>query len=308
MKKILQFGPLFVIIAALLWSLDGVLRISLYSLPPAVIVFYEHLLGLIVLLFFFPKWIGELTKMTRREWIAVVVLSFFSGVLGTLFYTSALQLIKFTQYSVVVLLQQQLQPIWAILTAVILLKEKVSKKFFLWTAIALIAAYFITFKDLHVNLATGAGTAMAGLLATGAGFMWGSTTALSKVTLNKVSHIAATVLRFFFAPLFALPFIIIPHQTAAMFSLNQQQWFTLLLITFTTGMVAILIYYYGLKRVQAKASAIYELAFPGAAVLIDFFYYHKSLTLTQVAGILLLFIAMFQVVKTTEKKAKIDRP
>lgn len=240
--------------------------------------------------------------MTRKEWIAVIVLSFFSGVLGTIFYTSALQLIKYTQYSVVVLLQQQLQPIWAILTAAILLKEKITKKFFLWAAVALVAAYLITFKDLRVNLTTGSGTTMAGLLAIGAGFMWGSTTALSKVTLNKVSHIAATVLRFFFAPLFALPFIIIPQQTQALFALNQQQWFTLLLITFSTGMVAIIIYYYGLRKVQAKASAIYELAFPGSAVLIDFFYYHKSLALTQVLGIALLLFAIYQVVRVTEKK------
>ena len=52
MKKILAFGPLFVIVAALLWSFDGVLRISLYSLPPAVVVFYEHLLGAGIMLLF----------------------------------------------------------------------------------------------------------------------------------------------------------------------------------------------------------------------------------------------------------------
>lgn len=302
MKRLLSFGPLFIIIAALLWALDGVLRINLYSLPPAVIVFYEHVLGFIVLLFFLPKWIGELKKMTRKEWIAIIAVSLFSGALGTIFYTAALQLIKYTQYSVVVLLQQQLQPIWAILAAAILLKEKLTKRFVLWAAVALIGAYFITFKDLHVNFATGGGTIMAGLLATGAGFMWGSTTAVSKVTLNKVSHIAATALRFFFAPVFAFFFILIPNQTSALFTLNQQQWLTLLLITFSTGMVAIIIYYYGLKKVQAKASAIYELTFPAAAVLIDFFYYHKTLTPTQILGIFLLILAMLQVTKNVSKK------
>src|SRR5437868_15387266 len=123
MIKLLAFGPLFIIIAALLCAFDGVLRISLYSLPPAVIVFYEHVLGFIVLLFFITKWIGELKKMSRKEWIAIIAVSLFSGALGTISYTAALQQIQYTQYSVVVLLQQQLQPIWSILTAAILLQE-----------------------------------------------------------------------------------------------------------------------------------------------------------------------------------------
>ncbi len=239
--------------------------------------------------------------MKRKEWIAIIAVSLFSGALGTIFYTSALQLVQYTQYSVVVLLQQQLQPIWAILVAAILLKEKLTKHFILWAIVALVGAYFITFKDLHVNLATGSGTLEAGLLAIGAGFMWGSTTAISKFTLNKVSHVAATALRFFFAPIFAFIFVVSFNQTSALFTLNQQQWLTLLLITFTTGMVAILIYYYGLRKVQAKASAIYELTFPAAAIFIDFFLYHKTLSFSQVMGVGILILAMAQVTKNFKK-------
>src|SRR5438309_329455 len=126
MKKILAFGPLFVILAALLWSVDGLLRIGLYSLPPAVIVFYEHLLGAIILLFFSFIWFKDLKRMTKKEWLAIGVVSLFSGALGTIFYTAALQKVNYTQYSVVVLLQPQLQPIWAIATAAILSNEKIT--------------------------------------------------------------------------------------------------------------------------------------------------------------------------------------
>jgi drug/metabolite transporter (DMT)-like permease len=51
----------------------------------------------------------------------------FSGALGTIFYTAALGKVQYVQFSVVVLLQQ-LQPIWAILMASFLLKEKIEKK------------------------------------------------------------------------------------------------------------------------------------------------------------------------------------
>ncbi len=273
MQKLKTFGPLFVIIAALLWSFDGLLRIGLYTLPPSVVVFYEHLLGIIVLLFFITKWAPDLKKMTRKEWVAIAVVSLLSGALGTILYTAALGKVNYIQFSVVVLLQQ-LQPIWAIAAAAILLKEKVTKSFIGWAALALVAAYFITFKDLTVNLGTGAGTAIAGALALGAGIFWGSSTAISKYVLNKVSFLTATALRFLLAPIFAFIFIASFNQVPALFTLTQPQWTSLLLITLSTGMVALAIYYYGLKKTPARVTTICELVWPASAIFIDYFYFH----------------------------------
>lgn len=294
MEKLKNFGPLFVIMAALLWSFDGVLRISLYTLPPAVIVFYEHMLGALVLLLLIKKWFSDLKKMTRKEWIAITIVSLFSGAIGTIFYTAALGLVNYTQYSVVVVLQQ-LQPIWAISTAAILLKEKVTKNFLFWAILALVAAYFVTFKDLTINLATGSQTITAGLLALSAGLMWGSSTAISKYVLNKVSFLTGTALRFYLAPVFALMIVIVQKQTPALFSLNQNQWLTLLLITFSTGLLALAIYYYGLKKTPARVTTICELIWPASAVFIDYFYFHKGLSLTQILGVALLLLAIRKV-------------
>ncbi|MBI4098390.1 MAG: DMT family transporter [Candidatus Levybacteria bacterium] len=302
MKKLLQFGPLFVIIAALLWSFDGILRISLYSLPPSVVVFYEHLLGFLVLLIFSLRWLKDLKNMTKKEWLAVIIIALFSGALGTIFYTAALQKINYTQYSVVVLLQQQLQPIWAISTAAILLKEKLSKNFLAWAALALFAAYFITFKDLRVNLSTGAETILAGLLSLAAGFMWGTSTAVSKFVLKKVSFLTGTALRFFFAPLFALIFIVGQNQTSSLFSLNNSQWITLLVITLSTGMIAVIFYYYGLKKTPARITTICELVWPASAIFIDYFLFHKTLSLTQILGITLLILAIYKITKPLKNK------
>lgn len=296
MKKILAFGPLFVIIAALLWSVDGLLRISLYSLPPAVIVFYEHLLGGIILLGLSFKWLKDLKKMSRKEWIAITIVALFSGALGTIFYTAALGKINYSQYSVVVLLQQ-LQPIWAILAASILLKEPITKRFALWASMGLVAAYMISFKDLQVNLATGSGTVAAAALALGAGFMWGSSTAISKFVLNKVSFLTATALRFFLAPVFALAFVVSGNQTQALFAITPMQWGTLLLITFSTGMVALGFYYYGLKKTPARITTLCELAWPASAIFIDYFLFHKTLSLTQILGVVLLAITIYQVTR-----------
>lgn len=308
MEKIKQFGPLFVIIAALLWSFDGILRVNLYSLPPAVVVFYEHLLGALLLLLLIPKWFADLKKMSKREWMAIGVVSLFSGALGTVLYTAALGKIQYSSYSVVVLLQQQLQPIWAIGASAFLLREKITKKFLLWAVVALIAAYFISFKDLQVNLNTGAGTATAAILAVSAGFMWGTSTAISKFVLNKVSFLTGTALRFFFAPFFAYLFILGSNQTKALTMITPAQWQILLLITVSTGLVALGFYYYGLKRTPARITTLCELVWPASAIFIDYFLYHKSLSLTQIFGAGLLLFAIYQVTKpqliNSEAKSK----
>lgn len=294
MKNIIKIGPLFVIIAALLWSFDGLLRGSLYSLPPAVVVFYEHLLGAIILAFLAFRWIHDIKKLTKKEWLYVGIVSLFSGALGTIFYTAALGKVNYIQFSVVVLLQQ-LQPIWAIGAAAIILKEKVTGKFLIWAALGLIAAYLITFKDLQINLATGGGTAIAGLLALGAGFMWGTSTAFSKYFLNKVSFLTGTALRFFVTPIFAFLIIMINGQTATLLTLTQAQWTTLAIITLSTGLVALLIYYYGLKNTPARVTTLCELVWPASAIFIDYFYNHKGLSITQIMGVLLLLFVIRKV-------------
>ncbi len=239
----------------------------------------------------------DLRKMTRREWIAIGVVSLFSGALGTIFYTAALGKINYIPYSVVVLLQQQLQPIWAIGAAAILLRERITKTFFIWALLALGAAYLITFKDLQVNFATGSGTITAALLALSAGFMWGTSTAISKVVLNKVSFLTGTALRFFFAPIFSLMFVIGGGQTQALFTLSSSQWQTLALITFSTGMVALAFYYYGLKRTPARITTLCELVWPASAIFIDYFYFHRTLSFTQMAGVAILLYVIYQVTK-----------
>jgi drug/metabolite transporter (DMT)-like permease len=307
MKNILKTGPIFIIFAALLWALDGVLRIDLGTLPPAVTVFYSDLLGFIVLLFFIKTWVGDLKKMTRKEWIAITIVALFSEALGTILYTTALQMTKFLPYSVVVILEQQLQPIFGIFTAVLLLKEKITKQFFIWAAVAILSIYLVTFKNLQVDLQTGSQTIIAALLAVTSGIMWGASTAISKFVLNKVNVLTATAERFSFGALFAFLFIIPLHQTSSLVHLTTTQIWILIAITFSTGMVATAIYYYGLKRTPAKISSICELAFPAGAIIIDYFLYHNTLSFTQILGFLILILSMFQVTKTSIKKEALPK-
>lgn len=297
MKKFLSSsGPLFIIIAALLWSFDGVLRRSLFTLPPAVIVFYEHLLGALVLLPLSVKFIKEIPQMSKKEWVSILIVSFFSGALGTIFYTQALGMVQYIQFSVVVLLQQ-LQPIWAIGAASILLKEKLSSNFLKWAVLGIVAAYLISFRDLRVNLTSGSGTVIAAFLALAAGFVWAVSTSFSKIVLNKVSFLTATSLRFWFAPVFAFIFVVTQRQTQQLTTITSSQLVTLLGITFSTGLVALLIYYYGLRKTPARVATICELTWPASAIFIDYFLYRQTLSITQIIGVAILVVAIRNVSK-----------
>lgn len=291
------YAPLFIVFAAFLWALDGiVLRPSLYSLPVSLVVFVEHGLAFLIMLPFFIKEAKELKKLKQADWGAFLWVAVFGGVLGTMFITKALFYVEFVNLSIVILIQK-LQPVFALTLAALILKEKLPKKFFKWAALAVIATYFVTFDGFLPNFDTGDKTAIAALFALGAAFAWGSSTVFGKRALKNVSFRMATYLRFGLTTL--IMFFIVTStgslNTAAFNLITPQQWLTFLLIVFSTGGAAIFLYYYGLKQVKASTSTIAELAFPLSAILLEFVIRGRVLSLSQWVGVIILFIAIYQV-------------
>lgn len=297
-KTFFHRGAIAVVIASLLWSVDGLLRVSLYTLPPAVVVFWEHLLGFIILLpFIITMWRG-FKKLSRRQWAAITFVALLSGAAGTILYTAALGQVQYIPFSVVVLLQQ-LNPIFAIVAAALLLKERLSKQFLGLTAVALIGAYMVSFPSLVVNFETGKGTLIAALFAVGAAASWGIATAFSKYALKGTSYIHITAARFGITPLFALLFVGILGNGSSLTALTMSQFGTLLAITFSTGMVALLVYYYGLQKIEASHAATLELAWPLSSVLVGWLFLQQGLTPTQMLGALLLLFATYTIGRAT---------
>jgi drug/metabolite transporter (DMT)-like permease len=286
-------GPVLIFIAAVLWGLDGVLRRSLYVLPASTIVFYEHLIGAIIILpFLYVVWKKE--TLTRKEWQAIGLVALLSGALGTLFFTSALSMTHFISFSVVYLVQK-LQPIFTIATAWLVLGERPNQKYAIWAGLALVAAYFVTFPNGVVNMGDGGAYIFAAGLAFLAAVAWGSSTAFSRYTLLNHSNTLITGLRFLITVPIALLLVFGLGAGASLTTITPFQLLTLLAIALSTGMVALWIYYRGLKTTRASVSTIVELAFPLTAVLIDFFLYGTTLAASQYLAAIVLLFAMYKV-------------
>lgn len=302
----IKFGPLLVVVAALLWSLDGLLRRHLYTLPAPVIVFWEHVFGLAILAPIVIATFKAFKKLTRRQWLSVGLVSFLSGAVGTILYTAALGRIHYISFSVVVLLQQ-LNPVFAIAAASVLLRERLNKRFVALSIIALAAAYVVTFPSLTINFSTGAGTAVAALFALGAAASWGTSTAFSRYALQDTSPLHVTAARFSFTPVFALMFVFLSGSTGSLGALTASQWKYIAAITFTTGLVALAIYYYGLKFTLASRAAILELAWPLSAIFVGYFWLSERLTTTQLLGSAVLLGAIWLIARDKKTVAEAHR-
>ncbi len=215
-----------------------------------------------------------------------------SGTAGTIFYTAALGQVYYIPFSVVVVLQQ-LNPVFAIATAAILLKEKPSRTFFILTAVALVGAYLVSFPNLSINYTTGSGTVIAALYAVAAAASWGIGTAFSKYALKDTSYVQISAARFGLTALFALMLVPLLGAGPALQTVNPTQWYSLLAITCSTGLVALVIYYYGLQKIKASHAATLELVWPLSSVVVGWVFLHQTLSATQLVGALILLISTY---------------
>ena len=295
-KKKYFLGVVLVIISAVLWGVDGViLTPRLFNLPVPFVVFLLHLLPFVLMSIFFYKEFSHLKNFTKKDYIGFGLIALFGGALGTIAIVKALFLVNFQSLTIVVLLQK-LQPIFAIVLARIILKEKVTKKFLPWTILALVAGYFMTFS-LETPTLSGENYMFASFYAILAAFSFGSATVFGKFVLNRWSFKTALFYRYAFTTLL-MSVIVLFLGGADFLAVTKVNWIILIIITFTTGAFAIALYYYGLKLISAQVATMCELAFPISSAILDYFINKTILSPIQwIAAVAMLF-AIFKVTKT----------
>lgn len=284
-------GAIAVALSAMLWGVDGILLTpQLYNLNTAFVVFVIHLFPFLVMNFFFFREYRCLKTMSRSDLLYFFLIALFGGALGTLAIVKSLFLLHFNNLSVVVLLQK-LQPVFAVMLARIILKERIKKHFALWASIALVGGYFLTFGWSLPDFSTeGIVTLYAALLSLLAAFSFGSSTVFSKKILGNYSFVSSTFFRYGFTTLIMLVIVMFTGHLGDFPQITPRNWLFIALIGLTTGSGAIFLYYYGLRKVKASLSTFLELMYPITAVVLDYFVNKTTYSPVQwVAAFVMLF-------------------
>lgn len=293
-------GPWLVFIAALLWAVDAPFRKFLtQDLSSTAIVLMEHILIATVVLIFLFRYLAELKNLGVREWLAVIFIGLGGSALATVFFT---QSFHYLNPSVSILLQK-VQPLIAILLAVIVLKERLSKWFWLWAVVAIFGAYLVTFPELRIAGLSFDGGMLGVSLALGAAFLWGGSTVFGRYVLRKVSFQAMTAVRFLSAFVFLVGLNLYYRTLGELGGASGKDWLYVFIIAILAGFVSLFIYYRGLRFTKASIATIAELAFPVSAVAVNWIFLDAVLTWPQIAGGAILVFAVTMLSRVNEQNS-----
>lgn len=295
-----SIAPVFVMMAGILWALDALLRTELSrTIPAAGIVMVEHIIGFLLLSPLFFRSIKKLRTLNTREWIVAILLTLTSSVGGTIMFTQALQnSFAVYDFSTPILLQK-LQPLFVVLFSRLILQEKLTWRFLSLVPLALIGSYMISFGTEGIQLQL-AGKELIYLLSIGAAVCWGLGTIMSKYLLKKLSFAEATSLRFLLAIPISFIVMLTIGQDYNPLDLRISELWRFVLIGFTTGAGAVLIYYHGLKRTAARVATFAELTFPITSILIAITYLNPygepdTIELANIFGIVILLVSILAI-------------
>ncbi|MBI5465730.1 MAG: DMT family transporter [Candidatus Kerfeldbacteria bacterium] len=283
---------LYIVLAAILWSTDALLRQPLTrDLSALVIVFAEHALALIFVAPILYTFGYYLRRLTARQWAAVLFIGVAASALATVAFTASF---SYVSPSVSILLQK-VQPLITFGVAWFWLGERLPRHFWLWAGLALLGAYVVSFPELIPQLTLYQGGVRGIGLALLAAVLWGSATVAGRYLLRELPFLLVTSLRFMVALVFLgllLSGGTLNSGWGQLASASMRDWLFLLVIMLGPGFGAMYLYYRGLTVTKAAVAAVLELTWPLGAVILNWFILGEHLTLGQMMGGLILMVAI----------------
>ena len=290
-----SYGPWLVGLGAALWGTESAWRIPLNQLFDAeVIVFWEHILILLMFLPLLLPNLGELRKIDIKTWYYLLFSGFAGSAVGTIFFTLALKHGNPTVVNVIL----NIQPVISTLGAFFLFGDRLAPRFFLYAGIAILAGIFLS---VEYPTLIGVSFAQAGLtFGTGyaliCAFFWGGSTVAGRGVMMGMPLRLASSMRIVVG-LFCMTLILLIYgklHGAALWPTSAQAHAgkaigLLLLLASISGGIPLLIYFEGLRLTRASTAGYFEMMQTLAAVCITWGFFHAALRPHQiVAGVVLM--------------------
>jgi drug/metabolite transporter (DMT)-like permease len=296
-----SYGPWLVGLGAALWGTESAWRIPLNELFDAeVIVFWEHVLILIMFLPILLPSLGELRKIDMRTWGFLLFSGFAGSAVGTIFFTLALKHGNPTVVNVIL----NIQPVISTLGAFALFHDRLAPRFFVYASIAIIAGMFlsverpeligVSFQSAGLTIGTGYALICA--------FFWGGSTVAGRGVMLGMPLRLASSMRIVVG-LFCMTSILLAygkfHEAnlwpAAAAAHTGKAIGALLLLASISGGIPLLIYFRGLSLTRASTAGYFEMMQTLAAVVITWGFFHAALRPHQVLAAIVLMIAVAMV-------------
>jgi drug/metabolite transporter (DMT)-like permease len=281
---------LLVALGAAMWGTDGILRVPLLEVAsPSQIVLLEHL---VLLLYSVPAVVlgwRFFRGLGMAQWISLLVIGWGGSALATLLFTKAFAVGNPT----VVILLQKTQPLFAIVLAAVLLRERLGWAYWPCFAVAMIGAYLISFGNLDAFAALGSAELLAAALALGAALLWGSSTVLGRLVLKDMPFHALTGARLLLAAPLLVVIVVIQDAVGGLGSAFASEPGRVILLALIPGLLGLLLDYRGLTGTRASYATLAELAFPATAVVLNWTFLGVGVSANQVLGFVLLWGAVF---------------
>ena len=275
-------GFLLVALGAALWDTDALFRRSLaLDLPASTVVFWEHLILVLLTLPFLVKFARNMPSLDRWDVTAILFMGAGASAVATILFTQA-----FTYGDPTTpLLIQKLQPVIVILAAYLLLSERLRPRSGLYFGFAVGGAYLISFSD---PTDVGIDEIAPALLAAGAAILWAMGTVVGRHLTAKIAPSQLTAIRFAVGLPTAGIILVVRGEGAAAMNMESSDIAALLALAFVPGLAALVVYYRGLSVTYAANATLAELAFPLTAILIGWSVFDTAPTASQWAGIAIL--------------------
>ncbi|SDP79599.1 EamA-like transporter family protein [Actinopolyspora xinjiangensis] len=281
-----------VAIATAMWGTDALWRMPLAnSLPSTTVVLCEHLIVTLLLVPLLPRAWRAFARSRGRHRAAALVVGAGTSALATILFTAAFG------YGdpVTPVVLQKLQPVFAALASFLLLREGFRRGYLAFALPALAGAWLLAFPDpVQVSVSR----LVPALLALGAAALWAAGTVFGRVLSRELAPVEVTTLRYSIGlPTVALVLLLrdgsIPEGLSNIGDALAVGWANiggLLLLALIPGLLALSLYYLGLRTTPAARATLAELSFPATAAIVGVGVLGETLTLTQWVGFVLLVV------------------
>lgn len=280
-------GFALVAAAAALWGTDGLFRLGLaLDLPATTVVAAEHAILVVLTLPLLLRAVRRArATFDRGDVAALVVVGAGASVAATVMFTRAF---AYGDPNTPLLLQQ-LQPLFAVIGARVILGERLLPRYPFFFLAAVAGAWLVTFEEpLEVEVTAAA----PALLAVGAALLWAMGTVLGRQLTPKVHFTELAALRFGVGLPMALALLPLAGGAEAAVSLNGGDVVGLVLLALVPGLLGLTVYYGGLRGTAASSATLAELAFPLSSVVVNYLAFGEVLSVTQWVGLALLAVTI----------------